>query len=395
MNNFIYYAPTKVVFGKDTQLKVGELLKENHAKKVLIHYGSERIVKDGLFKQVTDCLEAMNISYVSLGGVVSNPRLSLVRKGIEFAKQEQIDFILAIGGGSVIDSAKAIAYGYYLEEDIWDVFDKKVTPTKCLPIGAILTIAAAGSEMSGSSVITNDETKDKRGYRNNLARLRFVIMNPALTISVSDYTTQAGCVDIMMHTMERYFTNGSKMDLTDEFAEGLLRTVKHHALILHEDPANYESRAEVMWASSLSHNDLTGCGNDGDDFASHSLEHELSALYDVSHGAGLAAIWGSWARYVYKDCLPRFVKFAKNVMLLERNNNESDEEYALRGIEALENFFRSLNMPTSIKELGVEASDEDLQYMAHHIAEVTGGHRGSAKVLYEEDFLNIYRLANH
>lgn len=395
INNFLYYAPTKVVFGKDTQLKVGELLKENNAKKVLIHYGSERIVKDGLMKQVTDCLDKENISYVLLGGVVPNPHISLVRKGIELAKQEEVDFILAIGGGSVIDSAKGIGYGYYLDEDVWKVYTGEVKPTNCLPLGTILTLAAAGSEMSMSSVITNDETNDKRGYGNNLSRMRFAIMNPELTASVSDYTTQAGSVDIMMHTLERYFTSGSKMDLTDEIAEGLLRTVKKHALILHSDPTNYESRAEMMWASSLSHNGLTGCGNDADDFTSHALEHELSALYDVSHGAGLAAIWGSWARYVYKDCLARFVKFAKNVMLLNRNENESDEDYALRGIEALEDFFRSIDMPTSIKELGVNASEEDLQYMAHHVALVKGGKCGSAKVLYEEDFLNIYRLANH
>lgn len=395
INNFKLYTPTKVIFGKETQLQIGKLLKENGATKVLVHYGSDRILKDGLMKQVTDCLDAEGISYVLLGGVVPNPHVSLVREGIQLAKKENVDFVLAIGGGSAIDSSKAIAYGYYLDEDIWNIYSHAATPTKALPVGVILTLAAAGSEMSNSSVISNDETMEKRGYRNDLCRPRFAIMNPELTTTVSDYTTQAGCVDIMMHTMERYFTSGSKMDLTDAIAEGLLRTVMHHASILHKDPTNYESRAEVMWASSLSHNDLTGCGNDADDFASHALEHELSAKYDVSHGAGLAAIWPSWARYVYKDCLGRFVKFTKNVMELERKANENDEEYALRGINAIEAFFKSLDMPITLKELGIEATDEDLVYMAKHLSDLYGGKRGSAKVLHEEDFLNIYRLANH
>lgn len=395
IHNFTYAATTKVIFGKDTQKEVGQLLKEENATKVLIHYGSDRVIQSGLMKQITDAIEEVGIRYISLGGVVPNPHVSLVRKGIELAKKEEVDFILAIGGGSVIDSAKAIGYGYYLDGDIWDVYAKKIKPTKTLPVGVVLTLAAAGSETSNSSVITNDETLDKRGYGSNLCRPRFAIMNPELTISVPDYTTQAGCTDILMHTMERYFTNGSKMDLTDAIAEGLLRTVMHHALILHHDPTNYESRAEIMWAGSLSHNDLTGCGNDGNDFASHSLEHELSARYDVSHGAGLAALWCSWARYVYPNCMHRFLKFNQNVLQLKQLENESDEAYIERGINCMEDFFRQIGMPTSIKELGLNLSDEDCIEMAKHTAITTGGSRGSAKVLYEEDFLNVYRLANH
>lgn len=393
-NNFNYYAPTKVIFGRETEKEVGKQAKAFGAHKVLVHYGSSRVEKSGLLDCVVSALEAEGITACCLGGVVPNPRLSLVLEGIELCKKEGVDFILAIGGGSVIDSSKAIAYGCANEGNVWDFYEKKRQPQACLPVGVILTIAAAGSEMSNSSVITNEETGQKLGLGSDLCRVKFAIMNPELTTTLPEYPTQAGCVDIMMHTLERYFTSKGNMEITDAIAEGLVKTVMKNAKVLLDDPTNYDARAEVMWASSLSHNDLTGCGNGGNDFASHTLEHELSAKYDVSHGAGLAVIWPSWARYVYKDCLGRFVKFAKNVMGVPGNFG-SDEEIALEGISRFEAFFQSIHMPTSLKEIGIDASDEDLVEMAKKAAVNCGGSRGSAKVLHEEDFLEIYRNANH
>ena len=310
MNNFYYYTPTKVVFGKDTISKVGTMVKKQGSKKVLIHYGTGSVKRTGLLDRVKAALDAENIDYVELGGVVPNPRLSLVYKGIEFAKKENVDLILAVGGGSAIDSAKAIGYGVANEGDVWDFYDRKRTPKASLPVGVVLTIAATGSEMSDSSVITKDEGGIKRGCNNDLCRPVFAIMDPELTMTLPDYQTACGCTDIIMHTLERYFTSKGNMEITDSIAEGLIRTVMKNARILVKEPKNYDARAEVMWAGSLSHNGLTGCGNGGNDFATHGLEHEIGGMFDVAHGAGLAALWGSWARYVYKDCLPRFHRFA-------------------------------------------------------------------------------------
>ena len=391
MFDFKYFTPTKVVFGKETENKVAELVKEFGGTKLLIHYGGGSVVRSGLLKRVTDCLDAAGISYVTLGGAVPNPHLGLVYEGIELCKKENVDFLLAVGGGSAIDSAKAIGYGLANEGDVWDLYDYKRTATGCVPLGVILTIAATGSEMSDSSVITKEEGLVKRGYNSDYARPKFAIMNPELTMTLPDYQTACGCTDIMMHTMERYFTNGGNMELTDALAEGLLRTVKKNALILKDDPKNYDARAEVMWAGSLSHNGLTGCGNDGGDWMTHKLEHELGGLYDVAHGAGLAAIWGSWARYVYKDCLHRFKKFAINVMDVEATG--SDEEIALRGIEAMEDFYRSIDMPTNLRELGVDPTEDELKLMAKKCAIGVGGEKGSAKVLNEAAMLDIYRAS--
>lgn len=391
MFGFDYYTPTKVVFGKNTETKVADLVKEFGGTKILIHYGGGSVVRTGLLQRVTDSLDAAGIRYVTLGGAVPNPHLGLVYEGIELCKKEQVDFLLAVGGGSAIDSAKAIGYGVVNEGDVWDFYDYKRQAKGCLPVGVILTIAATGSEMSDSSVITKEEGLVKRGYSSDYCRPKFAIMNPELTMTLPDYQTACGCTDIMMHTMERYFTNGGNMELTDAIAEGLLRTVKKNALILFRDPENYDARAEVMWAGSLSHNGLTGCGNDGGDWMTHKLEHELGGLYDVAHGAGLAAIWGSWARYVCKNCLPRFKRFALNVMDVE--DTGSDEEIALRGIEALEDFFRSIHMPTNLRELGIEPTEEELVTMAHKCAVGVDGEMGSAKVLNEEAMLAIYRAS--
>ena len=391
MFDFKYFTPTKVVFGKNTEEKVAELVQEFGGKKVLIHYGGGSVIRSGLMKRVTDKLDAAGIKYVMLGGAVPNPHLSLVYEGIELCKKEGVDFLLAVGGGSAIDSAKAIGYGLKNEGDVWDFYDYKRTAKGSMPLGVILTLAATGSEMSDSSVITKEEGLVKRGYSSDFGRPKFAILNPELTMTLPDYQTACGCTDIMMHTMERYFTNGGNMELTDSMAEALLRTVKENAKILAKDPKNYDARAEVMWAGSLSHNGLTGCGNDGGDWMTHKLEHELGGLYDVAHGAGLAAIWGSWARYVYKNCLPRFKRYALNVMGVE--NKGTDEEIALKGIEAMEDFYREIKMPTNLRELGVKATDEDLKLMAHKCAVGVNGAKGSARLLREEDMLEIFKMS--
>lgn len=391
MNNFTYYTPTKVVFGKDTQNQVGALVSQMGCKKVLLHYGGQSAKKSGLLDQIEASLQEYNIHYVSLGGVVPNPRLSLVYKGIELAKQENVDFILAVGGGSVIDSAKAIGYGVANQGDVWDFYDRKRHATACLPIGVVLTIAAAGSEMSDSSVITKEDGGIKRGYSNDICRPKFAVMNPELTLTLPDYQTACGCTDILMHTLERYFPAGDHLELTDTIAESVMKTVMKNAKILKENPQDLKARYEIMWAGSLSHNGLTGCGIIGNDFATHGLEHELSGMFDVAHGAGLAAVWGSWARYVYKDVLPRFVRFAVEVMNVSKEG--TDEEIAIKGIEALEEFFREIGMPTSIHQLGYDLTPEQVEELAEKFHIAAGGKKGTAKVLQKPDMLEIYKMA--
>ncbi len=387
--DFTLYTPTKVVFGHDAEQKTGALVKSFGGSCALIHYCGGSVVRSGLLQRVEASLDEAGVRHVALGGVVPNPRLEKVYEGVALAKQNGVDFILAIGGGSVIDSAKAIAYALAEPEyDVRELYEHTRVPKACFPVGVVLTIAASGSEMSDSSVISYEDKK--RGCNSDLCRPRFAVMNPALTATLPAYQTAAGCSDILMHTMERYFVQGPKMELTDAIAEGLLRTVMRFAQVLVSDPENYEARAEIMWAGSLSHNGLTGCGNDGNDFASHRLEHELGAMYDVTHGAGLTAVWGSWARYVYKNCLSRFVRFAKNVMRVE---GATDEETALLGISAMEDFFRSIGMPTNLKELGVAPNENDILLLAKNCAKATGGKVGSAMPLYEADMANIYRMA--
>ena len=392
MNNFNFYTPTKVVFGKDAIDQVAAQIKNFGGSRVLIHYGGQSAVKSGLIDRVKTLLDEAGIFHVELGGVVPNPHLAKVREGIELAKENGVDFILAVGGGSTIDSSKAIAYGLAEPEfDVWDLYEHTRTPKSSYPVAAVRTLAAAGSEMSDSSGITNEKTGQKRGCNSDLCRAKFAIMDPTYTLTLPDYQTMSGCVDIMMHTMERYFTQGDVPDITDVIAEGLLKTVMKHAKILHADPANYESRAEVMWASSLSHNGLTGCGHKRSDWSSHRLEHELGGMFDVTHGAGLAAVWPSWARYVYKDCLPRFVKFAVDVMGVDPA--ASDEETALAGIAAMEDFFREIDMPTNMKELGIEPTEDQIKELALGCEAAVGGQIGTAKLLKLEDMEAIYRMA--
>ena len=392
MFNFDFFTPTEIRFGKEAEKETGKMIGKYHGSKVLLHYGSGSVVKSGLLNKIKTSLDEEHIGYVELGGVVPNPHLDKVYEGIELSKKEKVDFILAVGGGSVIDSAKAIAYGLAEpDQDVWDLYEHTRKAKACFPVAVVLTIAAAGSEMSNSSVITNTENYEKRGYNSDLCRPKFAIMNPEWTISLPAYQTASGCVDIMMHTMERYFTQGGNMEITDGIAEALLRTVMKNARILHNDPKNYEARAEVMWAGSLSHNGLTGCGANGSDFASHNLEHEMGGMFDVTHGAGLAAVWPSWARYVYKEDLDRFVKFAKRVMGVDAD--VPDEEAALEGIRRMEDFYHSIGMPVNMSELGVHPTDEQIEEMAERCAKASGGCKGTAKVLYKEDMVNIYKMA--
>lgn len=391
-NNFNYYSPTEVLFGKDVEQETGKQLKRLGASHVLLVYGGNSARRLGLLDKVRQSLDKEGIAVSELGGIVPNPRLDKVYEGIRIGKADTVDFLLAVGGGSVIDTAKAIAYGLAEQEyDVWELFQHTRTAKKCLPVASILTIAAAGSETSKGCVITNEKTGEKRAYDDNLARPRLAIMNPEYTKSLPDYQTESGCVDIMMHTMERYFTNGGNMEITDAIAEALLRTVMANAVILHDNPGNDEARAEIMWAGSLAHNDLTGCGNDGGDFMTHKLEHEMGGMFDVTHGAGLAAIWSSWARFVYKDCLPRFVRFAKNVMCVTKEG--TDEEIAEAGICAMEQFYRSIGMPVNMRELGITPTDCQILDMANRCMIACGGHTGSAKKLTAEDAVEIYKNA--
>ena len=392
MENFAYYTPTKVVFGKDEEKNVGKLAKEFGAKKVLIHYGGGSAVRSGLIDKIKTSLTEENISFVELGGVKPNPRLSLIYEGIKLSKENSVDFILAVGGGSVIDSAKGIGYGIANPdiEDVWDLYIGKKKTQKCAPIGVVLTIAAAGSEMSGGSVVTKEDEQLKRSYGCDNARPKFAIMNPELTYTLPKYQIACGVVDIMMHTMERYFSPVGNLELTDKIAEGLLRTMIKYGKLSLENPYNYEARAEIMWASSLAHNGLTGCGGIGD-WSTHQLEHDLGGVYDIAHGAGLSAVWGSWARYVYKENPKRFVQFAENVFGIEKIG--TDEDVAIKGIEAMENFYKDIEMPISISETGINLSDEDVEMLAEKCSNNGTRYIGSFKKLFKEDMAKIYSMA--
>jgi len=390
MLNFELFTPTKVIFGKNTESQVGELIQAQNCQKVLIHYGSSSAKRSGLLDRICDTLDTAGIDYITLGGVVPNPRLSKVQEGIDLCLKENVDFILAVGGGSVIDSSKAIGYGVAGGGNVWDFFEKTRSITGCLPIGCILTIAAAGSETSNSCVITNEDGWLKRGSKSDLGRCRFAIMNPELTYTLPKYQTASGCVDILMHTLERYFNNET-MELTDQLSEALMRTVIKNSKILMSQPENYHARAEVMWAGSLSHNGLLGCGTDGGDWASHQLEHELGGMFDVAHGAGLSAVWGSWARYVYKCNVERFAQFAAKVFDVPCSSDL--DAAALQGIEATENFFRLIEMPTGIAELGVNLTDKQIDDLAYKCSYKNARTVGVIKPLKLEDMANIYRMA--
>ena len=392
IKDFNFYAPTRVVFGRDSESKIGQLVAAAGGKKVLTHYGGGSAERSGLLNVVREQLRQTGIEWCELGGVVPNPLLSKVQEGIELCRREQVNFILAVGGGSVIDSSKAIGYGVPYPGDVWDFWDGKATPAGCLPIGVVLTIPAAGSEMSSSCVITRDEGLLKRGINSDLCRCRFAVMNPERTYTLPPYQTAAGATDIMMHTMERYFSKYEDMTLTDAISEALLRTVKDAALVVLEHPEDYRHRAQIMWAGSLAHNDLTECGTEKD-FATHKLEHELSALFGVTHGAGLAALWPSWARYVMQGHLSRFVQFAVNVMGVA-NDFAHPEQTAEQGIRAIEAFYRQIGMPTNLFELlGRDITDDEIDTLVDKCSRGGKLKIGAMQVLDASDMRAIYHLA--
>ena len=392
MNDFTYFAPTKVVFGKGAEGQVGKLCKEQGATKVLVHFGGGSAKRSGLLDRVCAALEEEGLPYVTLGGVVPNPRLSLVYEGIELCRREGVDFLLAVGGGSVIDSCKAIGYGLANDFDVWELFDKKRAAAGCAPVGAVLTIAAAGSEMSDSTVITKDEGELKRGYNSNYCRCKFAVLNPELTYTLPEYQTACGVTDIMMHIMERYFVNVETMTVTDTMAEAVIRDVLRYGKAALEDPRDYRARAEIMWAGSLAHNGLLCAGGPNGDWASHQIEMELSGMFGVAHGAGLAAIWGSWARYVLDAKPQRFAQFAYRIFDLPQTGDPAAD--GLRGIEAMEDYFRSIRMPVNLRELGVgELTEEQIDELAEKCTYFGRRTVGQFKVLGKEDIKAIYRMA--
>ena len=389
MNNFTFYSPTYFVFGKDEENNAGKYVKRFGGTKVLIHYGGGSVVRSGLLDRVKNSLCAEGLAYVELGGVKPNPRSGLVYEGIELCRRENVDFVLAVGGGSTIDSAKAIAAGTVYEGDFWDFYMGKPVE-KALPVGTVLTIAAAGSEGSPDSVITKEEGMLKRGASGEAYRPAFSILNPALTQTLPAYQTACGITDIMAHLFERYFTNTRDVEVTDRLIEGLLMTMIHEAPRVIENPDNYEARANIMWAGMMAHNNSCGVGRD-QDWASHAIEHELSALYDCAHGAGLAVVFPAWMEYNMNHDVMRFAQLASRVWGCAMDFR-NPEVTAKAGIQALRTFLKSIGMPQTLAELG--GKEEDIPYMAHTASFGNGnnGTLGGFVVLQEKDIENIYRL---
>lgn len=385
MLNFTYENPTKIIFGKGTELKVGEEIKK-YTNKVLLHYGKDSIKKSGLYDKVVNSLKENEIDFLELSGVVPNPRLGLVREGIKICRENDIKFILAVGGGSVIDSAKAIAIGVPYEGDVWDFYSHKATIKEALPVGVILTIPAAGSEASTSSVITNEDGLYKRSAASVLIRPKFAIMNPELTYTLPDYQMACGIADMFSHVLERYFTNEEHVEFTDELCEATFRTIVKHAREYVTDKNDYNARAQLMWAATIAHNGLLGVGRK-EDWGTHALEHELSAIYDIAHGAGLAILFPAWMKYVYKHDINRFAKFAKNVFAV--SEKEDLEKMVLEGINELEKFFNEVGLKTKLSEVGIdEAHFEEMAHKATYNRKI-----GNFVEIKYEDALSIYRLA--
>ncbi|MBQ8411658.1 MAG: iron-containing alcohol dehydrogenase [Ruminiclostridium sp.] len=355
MDNFNFYSPTEFVFGKNTEENCGELVKKYGGTKVLVHYGSAHAEKTGLLGRVTASLEKSGIPYVKLGGVKPNPRDTLIYEGIELCRKENVDFILSVGGGSCIDSSKGIAIGVLYDGDFWDFYAKKVSVTKALPIGTVLTIAAAGSEGSGGSVVTKEEGGLKRDVGSDLLRPKFSILNPELTTSLPAYQTACGATDIMAHVFERYFTNTKEVEITDRLCEAVLLTMVKETPRAIKDPKNYDVRANIMWAGTVAHNDIVGVGR-SQDWNSHGIEHELSGLYDCAHGAGLAVVMPAWMEHVYKHDVMRFAQMAVRVFGCEMNF-ENPEATALEGIYRFRKFLHEIGMPINFEELGAKEED--------------------------------------
>ncbi len=386
MENFSFQNPTKIIFGRGTENEAGNETK-HFSRKILLHYGSGSIKKSGLFDRVTKSLEGAGIRVQELPGVKPNPRLSLVRRGIELCREEGINFILAVGGGSVIDSAKAIAAGVPHNGDVWDLFAGKAEIKKALSVGGIVTIAAAGSEASNGAVVTKEDGLYKRAIVSELLRPKFAILNPELTFTLPPYQTACGAADIMAHVMERYFTQVPHVDLTDRLCEATLKTMIKSTPVVLEDPENYDARAEIMWAGTVAHNDLLGTGRIPD-WGAHMIEHELSAIYDVPHGAGLTVVFPAWMQYVYKRNMDRLAQYAARVWDVEQDL-ESTERTLLEGIRRTSHFFKEIGLPVTLGELNVP--DDRLEEMAAKCTE--GGPIGNFMKLEKDDVLNIFKLA--
>lgn len=393
MNNFEFYSPTRVIFGKGVENRVGEAVKACGAAKLLVHFGGGSVRKSGLLDRVEASLKAAGVDYILLGGVCPNPRLGLVHEGIALCRSEQVDMILAVGGGSAIDSAKAIAMGVPYGGDVWDFYAGKAQPAAALPTGNILTIAAAGSETSTNTVITNEAGWIKRGFGNELLRPAFTLMNPELLYTLPAYQTASGVVDIIMHNLERYFSPGGLNEVTDRIAEAMMRTVMQYGAVCVREPENFDARSEVMWAGSLSHNHLTGLGR-VTDWATHQLEHELGGMFDVAHGAGLSAVWGAWARHVYRHDPMRFARYGVNVLGLSLNF-ENPEETALAAISATEAFFSSIGMPVNLPELmGRTLTEAEMAVLTSKCTNLSTRKIGGFVQLGDQEILEIYRMAN-
>jgi hypothetical protein len=388
MENFVFQNATKIIFGRGTENQVGNETKQ-HSSKVLLHYGGGSIKETGLYDKVVKSLREANVEFIELSGVKPNPRLSLVQEGIKICRENQINFILAVGGGSVIDSAKAIAVGVPYRGDVWDFYAGKAEVKEALPVGTVLTIPAAGSEASPSSVITSENGWYKRGLTTEFIRPVFSILNPELSFTLPAYQTACGAADIMAHIMERYFTNVPNVDLTDRLCEATLKTIIKNIPVAIKEPENYNARAEVMWAGTIAHNDLLGTGRIGD-WASHDIEHEISGIYDVAHGAGLAVVFPAWMKYVYKHDINRFVQFAVRVWNVDMSF-ESLEKTALEGIERLTNFFKEIGLPVTLRELGI--TDDRLEEMAAKCTQSDAITVGNFVKLNKKDVFNILTLA--
>lgn len=362
MQNFTYCAPTKVIFGRGVESQIGTELRELGATRVLVHFGGGSVKRTGLLDKVTASLTEAGLSYVEFGGVEPNPKLSFIHKGIELGRAEKVDFILAVGGGSVIDSAKAIGVGLVTGNDPWQYASTGTHPERneVFPVGVVLTISAAGSEMSNSDVITNDLITPwvKQGITSETVRPLVAFLNPENTFTVSKFQTGCGIIDIMMHTLERYVTGQDECDLSERIAEALLVSVREAGRVAIAHPDNYEARATLMWASSLSHNDLTGCGKIRK-FPVHKLEHPISALHDsISHGAGLSVLFPAWAQFVMKYDIPKFAQLANRVWDCPMDFDHP-ERTALAGIEAMKRYFTEIGMPTHMSELGLTPDEYD------------------------------------
>ena len=386
MDNFTFCNPTKIVFGKDTEYEVGKLIKEYGGTNVLIHYGSSSAVKSGLIDRVKDSLDLSFIKHIELGGVKPNPRASLVYEGIKLCKENNIDFILAVGGGSTIDSAKAIGMGVKHDGDFWDIYSYKYAPKETLPVATILTIAAAGSETSGSSVITNEEFGLKRGFTSDLIRPKFSILNPALTATLPAYQTACGATDIIAHVFERYFTNTKEVETSDRLCEAVVLSMINTVPKVLANLTDYEQRANLMWAGTIAHNDLIGEGR-SQDWNSHGLEHELSALYDVAHGAGLAVVMPHWMKYTIDHDPKRFQQMAVRIFGVKQTANPKAD--GLKGIKKFQEFLASIGMPLTFKDLG--AKKKDIDHLVKMLG-INGKERDGFMKLTEEDCKNIYTL---